>query len=102
MIKPSPAPWKADVEPGLRATVVVVNDAEDEMVCECYEGRLEQRMANARLIAAAPDLLAALIEAENALADYVPTIEKTGASLNYGHKVLEMSRAALAKAGVQP
>ena len=54
--------------------------------------------ANARLIAAAPDLLAALKEAENALADYIPTIEKTGASLNYGHKVLARCRAAIAKA----
>jgi hypothetical protein len=43
-------------------------------------------------------LLAALKEAENALADYIPTIEKTGASLNYGHRVLRQCRAAIAKA----
>lgn len=53
-------------------------------------------LADARLIAAAPDLLRALREAENALADYIPTIEKnTGASLNYGHSVLTMVRAAI-------
>ena len=54
--------------------------------------------ANARLIAAAPELLEALKHAENALADYVPTIEKTGAALNYGHHVIKMARAAIAKA----
>ena len=54
--------------------------------------------ANARLIAAAPELLEALEEAENALADYIPTIERTGASLNYGHSVLKKARAAIAKA----
>lgn len=54
--------------------------------------------ANARLIAAAPELLEALEEAENALADYILTIERTGASLNYGHSVLKKARAAIAKA----
>lgn len=44
------------------------------------------------------ELLAALKHAENALADYVPTIEKTGAALNYGHHVIKMARAAIAKA----
>jgi hypothetical protein len=57
-----------------------------------------ERTANARLIAAAPELLEALEEAENALADYVQTIEKTGASLNYGRAVLLRARAAIAKA----
>ena len=44
------------------------------------------------------DLLEALLEAENALSDYIPTIERTGAYLNYGHKVLRTARAAIAKA----
>jgi len=43
-------------------------------------------------------LLYALREAENALADYIPTIEKAGASLNYGHAVLNRTRAAIAAA----
>lgn len=44
------------------------------------------------------ELLEALKHAENALADYVPTIEKTGAALNYGHHVIKMAKAAIAKA----
>jgi len=55
-----------------------------------------------RLIAAAPELLAALKEAENALADYIPTLERSGASLNYGHSVLAAARAAIQKAESQP
>lgn len=41
-------------------------------------------------------VLGTLIEAENALSDYVETIEKTGATLNYGHHVLGLLRAAIA------
>jgi len=44
------------------------------------------------------ELLEAVTEAENALADYIPTIERTGGSLNYGHTVLRKCRAALANA----
>lgn len=40
-------------------------------------------------------LLAILEQAENALADYIPRIEATGAHLNYGHMVLANIRAAL-------
>ncbi len=70
-------------------------------ICNCDMGvdrSYEEARANAHLIAAAPDLLEALVHAENALADYVPTIEKSGASLNYGHHVLRQARAAIAKA----
>jgi len=65
-------------------------------------GGTKSEAANARLIAAAPELLEALQEAENALADYIPTIERTGASLNYGHSVLKKARAAIAKATGEP
>lgn len=54
--------------------------------------------ANARLIASAPDLLEALKEAENALADYIPTLERRGGMMNYGRKVLAQVSAAIAKA----
>lgn len=50
------------------------------------------------LLAQRDELLAALREAENALADYIPTIEKTGAALNYGHAVLRQARAAIRRA----
>jgi hypothetical protein len=85
----TPGPWKAKgdvvLAPGPRSVADVYGD---DITAP----------ANARLIAAAPELLHALIEAENALADYVPTIEKTGASLNYGHSVIRLARAAIKKA----
>lgn len=58
----------------------------------------EECHANARLIAASPELLRCLVEAENALADYIPTLEKAGAMLGYGHSVLRQVRFAIAKA----
>lgn len=42
--------------------------------------------------------LAALKEAENALADYVQQLEAAGGSMNYGHAVLRQIRAAIAQA----
>ena len=42
-------------------------------------------------------LLTALLECENALADYIPTIERTGASLNHGHSVLRNVRSLVAR-----
>lgn len=51
-----------------------------------------------RMVAEKRELIEALREAENALADYIPTIERTGASLNYGRKVLQQVRSAIAKA----
>jgi hypothetical protein len=38
----------------------------------------------------------ALEHAQNALMDYIPTIEKRGAALNYGRKVLGIINEALA------
>ena len=37
----------------------------------------------------------ALKNSQNALLDYIPTIEKRGASLHYGRKVLEYIKEAL-------
>ena len=76
-------------------SMVNVASVRGNLPADCPYGSSE---ANARLIAAAPELLEALEEAENALADYIPTIERTGASLNYGHSVLKKARAAIAKA----
>jgi len=36
-----------------------------------------------------------LKEAENALTDYIDTLEKQGASLNYGHSVLKKIQVTL-------
>ncbi len=44
------------------------------------------------------ELVEALKEAANALADYIPLLEKRGTSLFYGHSVLSQSHAAIAKA----
>jgi len=44
------------------------------------------------------ELLNVLKEAENALADYIPSLEKSGAMLGYGRSVLQQARAAIAKA----
>lgn len=43
------------------------------------------------------ELASALVECENALADYIPQLEARGAALYYGHKVLADARAALNK-----
>jgi hypothetical protein len=44
------------------------------------------------------ELLEALKEAEDALADYIPSLEKNGAMLNYGRSVWQRVKAAIAKA----
>lgn len=60
---------------------------------------LSTRMTKTALIRKAAELLRgqrlALIEAENALADYIPQLEAKGATLAYGHSVLRLVRAAL-------
>jgi hypothetical protein len=58
----------------------------------------EEEEANARLISAAPELLDAALEAENALRDYVPELERKGGSMNYGRSVIAKLQAAIAKA----
>ena len=41
------------------------------------------------------ELLAVLEHARNALMDYIPSLEKRGASLHYGRKVLDQINTAL-------
>lgn len=68
-------------------------------------GRAEGKnnKANACLMAAAPELLVATKDAYDLLLDYIHTIEKTGASLNYGHSVLSLLKSTIAVAeGTQP
>jgi hypothetical protein len=73
--QPTPGPWRvpvADVD-GHDGDCVVVSESR-RMICECYEDgevQTDEDRANARLVAAAPELLAALVSlkrvAENAL-----------------------------------
>lgn len=90
--KHQPGPWVIDHADNL----IHASDDRKTLICNLGANLKNPAvMADARLIASAPDLLEALREAENALADYIPTIEKSGASLNYGHKVLRQCRAAI-------
>ena len=78
-------PWFYDEVNGS----VIIDNVEairfDDVDIDCKEstGR-----ANCRLIASAPELLASLKECVNALLGYIEDLEKRGASLNYGRKVL--------------
>ncbi len=94
MTKHTPKPWHVYVDD----CGVTVGGIDTELFRVCGGSSDAEELTNARLIAAAPDMLDALAEAENALLDYVETIEKTGASLNYGRAVLTKIRAAIAKA----
>jgi hypothetical protein len=58
----------------------------------------EQEARYARLVEAAPYMLYALKEAENALSDYVPTLEAAGGTMGYGRSVLHVIQVAIAKA----
>lgn len=71
MVSPTPGPWKS---PRYAPWMVVAEDAlpGDRCLAETHEDRRvgrtkEEAHANARLMAAAPDLLEALVECESAL-----------------------------------
>jgi hypothetical protein len=66
--------------------------------CSVSAAYRSSQEANARLIAAAPDLLEVAKESLNVLLDYVDTLEKAGGSMNYGRKVIKMLMLAIAKA----
>ncbi len=60
--KPTPGPWCLDSAGQGDVTVTSTHDTDgsDDDVCEVYGADEDQQLANATLIAAAPDLLAAL------------------------------------------
>ena len=102
MTKHTTAPWEftaSTPEDGFECFFIYAGEGYSQRQIATVNGPQDEKgEANARLIAATPELLEALKHAENALADYVPTIEKTGAALNYGHHVIKMAKAAIAKA----
>jgi len=89
MSKSTPGPWIIEEEDGL----YIVQDAAREMDPIYVDQQNDEREANARLIAAAPDLLAAAIEARLALSELLTT--KDPVVYAYALKALD---AAIAKA----
>lgn len=85
MSKHTPAPWAV----GTLGNDIGVLAASDEPFCRLFtsEETYDEALANARLIAAAPDLLSALKEALYAVTE-----------IDNAHKSLRRIRAAIAKA----
>lgn len=95
----TPGPWRPCEETMVR--VVVADNG--RWIADCdFEGPPSESDANARLIAAAPDLLAALEDAAASLDTILGDPRMDAAMLSgdrYGRrKVLEAARAAIAKA----
>lgn len=89
--KHTPGPWRTRLATGTCDTLISGADAGVAVIPFRY-GTPESRAANARLIAAAPDLYAACILAREWLANSVPTCEIGGP------KPLPVIEAAIAKA----
>lgn len=99
-VKHTPGPWVYTKQVGIAHGISAAKDAGSNAawasVAKVWSA------GNVSLIAAAPELLEVLTHAENVLADYIQTIERTGASLNYGHSVLAAARAVISKATGAP
>ena len=89
--KHTPAPWKV-----LNGGLVT---AETKSVAMAYNGA--EMLANARLIAAAPELLAALIGAQSALRKALPFLPPDSEAL-YAGEWLDEASEAITKATAQP
>ena len=91
MNKFSIAPWKSAIAFD-RAYIRNIKDAQGEIIAQIpdWEDQLEETTANARLIAAAPDLLKALID----LLDEADLAEVD----EYTAPKIEAARAAIARA----
>lgn len=96
----TPAPWKtvvSEVDHFTNQIAVVANEGEDDEFCVYHKkaelrGNYEQHIANAALIAAAPELLAALKE----LVSQVEGFQDCNGDKGF---VLADALAAIAKAG---
>ena len=64
------------------------------VICDSFGGLSDETMANTRLIACAPDLLASLIELESMVAEMLPKHGPCG----WGELALNQAREAIAKA----
>ena len=92
--KHTPAPWHTS------ESEKFICDAQGRCIAQIYYSRwlpLEERRANARLIGAAPELLAALADAL-ALLEYMAADRESAKQ----HKTLVAARAAIDKAARAP
>lgn len=102
--KHTPGPWEAEVRTPIGITYVWQGGTENA-IAKVYAGVIEDAEANARLIAAAPELLDALKDAADqlfrlALADahrWTGDANRTKA-LEHANKVCAPARAVIAKA----
>jgi hypothetical protein len=101
----TPGPWEVAYHDANGQAVVKAKYFE---IATCWHhcvGSIEREMeVNARLIAAAPDLLDALLEALEFIEDHADVSDGPDGSLrpNRAMQLCEPIRAALAKAGVKP
>lgn len=96
----TPGPWNTvNTRPTDALDLVVVFDADSQCVCSVPKGSSnkpqQERRANARLIAAAPDLLEALQSTYDALCISYP-LHSIDNDKRFG--ILSQARAAIAKA----
>ena len=88
----TPGPWHRNVDEEGHNPDICVTDRRGDILCDIGGGLLETRLANARLIAAAPDLLAACKEAAHRMRHHLVVASP------WGNEVVEELEAAIAKA----
>lgn len=96
----TPGPWSEWNAKGGRIMAAWRVDSPSAPICTVHDTPTGAQVANARMIAAAPDLAAALIRAEADLVLNMRTTPKGNAEYRQGEATLGLIRAALAKAGV--
>lgn len=72
LAKATPGPWEHDSGPALNGTYHVVNDADENMICECYDGESYDEHNAALIVAlrnAAPSLITTAREVEGLRAE---------------------------------
>ena len=101
----TPGPWTFhEIGDGRRQTKFMVYESMDingkiksSTDWICYIPNLKpQDEANARLIAAAPDMLDVCFDSLNALTDYVERLEMQGSTMGYGRSVIEKLKHTIA------